>query len=713
MRLRFALVAMGMYLALMAGGTARGEEKRKANRLQHEKSPYLLQHAHNPVDWYPWGEEAFAKARKENKPILLSIGYSTCHWCHVMERESFEDEEIAKFLNANFVPVKLDREERPDVDRVYMTAYQAMSGGGGGWPLNMFLTPDLTPFYGGTYFPPRSRGGRPGFLDALNQLATMWKENGEELQKSAGENYEKLRKFLEEKEARSGGEGDLTTALLDSAVADLLEGGDSKDGGWGVGPKFPQPSHLRLLMRCGDEKEREFAYFTCRKMMRGGIYDQLMGGFHRYSVDAVWLVPHFEKMLYDQAQLTEVYLDAWLQTKDPAFREIAVQTAEYVLRDLTHPEGGFWSAQDAGSEGKEGKCFCWAEAELKKLLEPEEFAVVKGYYGVTAEGNFLDHSDPEPLLNQNIFSVVDPAKKWSDQEAGHLASAVKKLRAERLKRIPPSTDDKVLASWNGLMIAAMARAGRVLEEPRYLAAAVKAHRFVVAKLWDEKSGVLYHRWREGERDSSQQAESYLYFLRGTRVLYEMTLDPVYLTLALRLAEGAQERFYDKKNGGFFDGEERKDLVMRLKDDFDSAVPTPSSVGAFEFLVLGEMTGQEALREIGRKTLLGAAASFKDSSFSLPERLRALDFDLAKPSRLVVTEGAGREAMMKAAWESYRRNFVVLGNTGPLDEFTRGLGAIEGKATAYLCIGQSCREPATEAAVVRKFLNAPESLIEKE
>jgi uncharacterized protein YyaL (SSP411 family) len=350
--------------------------------------------------------------------------------------------------------------------------------------------------------------------------------------------------------------------------------------------------------------------------------------------------------------------------------------------------------------------------ELKKLLSAEEFEVVKKHYGVTPEGNFLDHSDPEPLLNQNILSVIDPAMKLGEKETGHLASAVKKLQAERLKRIPPSTDDKVLASWNGLMIAALARAGRVLDEPRYLASAEKAHGFVVAKLWDQKSGVLYHRWREGERDSSQQAESYLYFLRGTRVLYEMTLDPAYLTLALRLAEGAKERFYDAKNGGFYDGEVRKDLVMRLKDDFDSAMPTSGSVGAYEFLVLGEMTGQDELREVGRKTLRGTAATFQQSTFALPERMRALDFDLSKPSRLVVTEGTGREAMMKTAWEGYRRNFVALGNAGPLDEFTLGLGSIEGKSTAYLCIGQSCREPATESAVVRKFLSGAEAEIKK-
>lgn len=709
MRLGFALVGMGMYVALMAAGSVQAEgeaDGRKANRLAKEKSPYLLQHAYNPVDWYPWGEEAFEKARKEKKPILLSVGYSTCHWCHVMERESFEDEEIAEFLNAHFVAIKMDREERPDVDRVYMTAYQAMSGQGGGWPLNMFLTPELKPFFGGTYFPPRARSGRSGFLEVLQQLEKMWREKGDEVRSTASDSYDQLRAYLEGENKTKAPEGGLSEALVERAVASLLEGGDRSDGGWGNGPKFPQPSHLRFLMRCGGDEGRAFALLTCRKMMRGGIYDQLMGGFHRYAVDGIWLVPHFEKMLYDQAQLIEVYLDAWLLSGDAEFRRVAVETAEYVLRDLTHKDGGFWSAQDAQSEDKEGKCFCWTEADLQRLLADDEFAVVKRYYGVTPGGNFLDHSDPEPLPDQNILSVVELEKPLSEEEVVLLASAVGKLRVERAKRIPPATDDKVLASWNGLMIASLARAGRVLEEPRYLAAAERAHGFVVAKLWDAEAGVLYHRWREGARDSSQQAESYLYFLRGSRVLYEMTLKTAYLDLALKLAEGARQRFYDAERGGFFDGEKRPDLVMRLKDDFDSALPTPGSVGAFEFLVLGELTGRDDLRAVGRKTLEAAAGSFHESPFSLPERLRALDFELSKPSRLVLTPGEGREAMLRVAWSGYRRNFVVLGNDGPVDEFTRGLRALEGASTAYLCVGQACRLPETDPAKINAYLDGP-------
>jgi len=717
MRMGMALLGVGMVVVQVGGDQAWGEEGakegRKANRLLAEKSPYLLQHAYNPVDWYPWGEEAFEKARKEMKPILLSVGYSTCHWCHVMARESFEDEEIGKFLNAHFVSIKLDREERPDVDRVYMTALQAMSGDGGGWPLNVFLTPDLKPFYGGTYFPPRTKGGRPGFLEVLQEMERMWREQGEEVRGSAGENFTKLQEYLEARGREEGGAVTWNPEWLTKAATELMESGDPTDGGWGGAPKFPQPSHLRFLMRCGDEKAREFAFLTCRKMMDGGIYDQLMGGFHRYSVDAVWLVPHFEKMLYDQAQLIDVYLDAWQLSGDPAFRKVVEETADYVLRDLTHAEGGFWSAQDAGSEGKEGKCYCWTEGQLKGLLSEEEFAVVKKHYGVTASGNFVDHSDPEPLADQNILNVVEPGRAMSAEEKALLESGVVKLRAERLKRVPPSTDDKVLASWNGLMIAALARAGRVLKEPRYLAAAEKAHGFVVARLWDAEKGVLYHRWRDGERDDSQQAESYLYFLRGSRVLYEMTLKPGYLEMAVRLAEGARVRFYDEKHAGFFDGENREDLVMRLKDDFDSALPTPGSVGTVEFLVLGEMTGREEFRDVGRKTLEASAGVFAKSRFVLPERMRALDFDLSKPSRLVLTEGEGREALLDAAWSGYRRNFVVLGNKGPLDEFTLDLGSREGLATAYLCVGQACRAPETDAAKVRGFLEAPDSKVETE
>ncbi|NNM29431.1 MAG: thioredoxin domain-containing protein, partial [Akkermansiaceae bacterium] len=650
MRATIAWGLLALYGSGMGAAGAEEEEKaaeagKKANRLLEEKSPYLLQHAYNPVDWYPWGEEAFAKARQEEKPILLSVGYSTCHWCHVMERESFENEEIAKFLNEHFVSIKLDREERPDVDRVYMTAYQAMSGEGGGWPLNMMLTPDLKPFFGGTYFPPESKRGRPGFLEVLQQIRKVWSEQREEVLKTANTSHEQMQKYFEERPAAEGGAAELSAQLVADAVKEVAAAGDERNGGWGSGPKFPQPSNLRLLMRAGGEKERAFALKTCRKMMHGGIYDQIGGGFHRYAVDGIWLVPHFEKMLYDQAQLVDVYLDAWQISGDEGFKRVATETLDWVLRDMRHKDGGFFSAADAQSEGKEGKYWAWTEAELEKLLEAEELKAVKRHYGVTPTGNFIDHSDPDPLPDQNVLYVTGPTDDWTEAERKALESAVAKMRAARAKRVPPAVDDKVLASWNGLMIAAMARAGRTLGEDRYLEAAEKAHAFVVAKLWDGKQKVLYHRWREGERDDSQQAESYLYFLRGTRLLYETTLEADYLALAVDLAEGARKRLYDRERGGFFDGEKRKDLVLRLKDDFDSAMPTPSSVGAMEFAVLAEITGRKEFGEVSEKTLAGVGPALKESPFSVAEALRAVDFLVAKPSRLVITGGDRRREFL--------------------------------------------------------------------
>ena len=380
------------------------KEEHEPNRLAQEKSPYLLLHSHNPVDWYPWGAEAFEKARKEKKPILLSIGYSTCHWCHVMERESFEDETVAKFLNEHFVSIKLDREERPDVDGVYMKSFQALMGEGGGWPLNVFLTGDLKMFYGGTYFPPEPQHGRPSFMQILEGVDRAWREDREGVLKTGNELAKQLDLQLE---ASRGKEGDLTMEVVTNAVTTLAERIDPVNGGWGEGPKFPQPSHLMLLLTSEDKEAREKALFTCRKMAEGGIHDLIGGGFHRYATDGKWLVPHFEKMLYDQAQLLEIYCEAWRRSGEPLFRDTARGIADYVLAEMRDESGAFYSAQDAQSEGKEGKYWCWTLAELKELLDAKELAVVTRVFGLTEKGNFHDFSDPEALKNQNVLSIVE------------------------------------------------------------------------------------------------------------------------------------------------------------------------------------------------------------------------------------------------------------------------------------------------------------------
>jgi uncharacterized protein YyaL (SSP411 family) len=690
-------------LALLIG-TAWGEkDEKKANRLAKEKSPYLLQHAYNPVDWYPWGEEAFKKARDEKKLILLSVGYSTCHWCHVMERESFENEKIAGYLNKNFVAIKLDREERPDVDQVYMTAFQAMTQQSGGWPLNMFLTPDLKPLTGGTYFPPEDKDGRPGFFSVLKQIQGVWGKNREELLAQSKEMHARMGEYFAELHEGETEAGDLKASVVAQSLQRSLVGLDPEWGGLGTEMKFPQASIFRFLLQSGDEKAREAILKTCRHMMNGGIHDQVMGGFHRYSVDREWLVPHFEKMLYDQAQLLELYLDAWQISGDESFREVAAGITEYVLRDLTHPEGGFYCAQDAQSEGKEGKCFCWTVEELEKVLDAAEMKVAREILGVTDGGNFIDHSDPEPLKNLNILHFKKPRESCSAEEEKAVAGILAKLAKVRETRVPPATDDKVLASWNGMMIGALARAGRVMNEPRYLAAARKAHDFVKGKLWDKEEGRLYHRWREGERDESVQAESYLMLLAGTRKLYEAEVKAEDLAFCVQLAEGALKLFYDEKNGGFYQGEKRPDLVLRLKGQFDGAIPTESSVAVREFAVLAKMTDREDFKKVAEKTLRSYLGLIKEAPAGMGEMLMSLDFYLDEPGRIVIAGEEGREAMLKVAAGSYDPHRVIVGTEGPVSEFTAGLKAIDEKATAYYCVGQSCQLPVNDPVKLAALL----------
>jgi uncharacterized protein len=696
MLLRIGMIVCLSALTGWAQAAGPNEEKGKANRLLKEKSPYLQLHAYNPVDWYPWGEEAFKKARDEKKLILLSVGYSTCHWCHVMERESFENEEIAKYLNDNYVAIKLDREERPDVDQVYMTAFQAMTGENGGWPLNMVLTPDLKPLTGGTYFPPVDRGGRPGFGTVLRKIQAVWAENPEGIATQAGQSYEQLKQYFDESMTLKDGTGELEAAVVESSLQRVLTEIDPLWGGVGTEMKFPQVNIFRFLLHSKDPKAVEAVLKTCRHMSDGGIHDQVTGGFHRYAVDREWLVPHFEKMLYDQAQLLDLYLDAWQISGDEAFRKTAKGIADYVLRELAHPAGGFYCAQDAQSEGKEGKFACWTLAELEKVLSPEEVKLSREVLGVTAEGNFHDHSDPEALAGQNVLHFKKPAGQLSDAEKSVVEAIFTKLAVVRAKRVPPATDDKILASWNGMMIGALARAGLVLGDDAYLAAARKAHGFVKEKLWDGEKGVLYHRWREGERDQSLQAESFILFLSGTRKLYEATLDPEYLSLALELAAGAQKHFYDEKNGGFFQGEERPDLVLRLKGQFDGAMPTESSVAVREFVILAEITGREEFRAIAEKTLKSYLPLMKEAPTGMTEMLSSFRFFLSKPPRLVLVGKDGREQLQKVAAGYFDPSRITMGNEGAVSEFTAGLKPIEGQSTAYYCVGQSCQLPVNDA-----------------
>jgi uncharacterized protein YyaL (SSP411 family) len=711
---------------------------RHTNHLAREKSPYLLQHAHNPVDWFAWNDEAFAKARRENKPILLSIGYSTCHWCHVMERESFENEAVGQFLNEHFVSIKVDREERPDVDKIYMTFVQSTTGSGG-WPLNVFLTPDLKPFFGGTYFPPENRHGRPGFLQMLAQISDVWQHRLGEVQDSASELHARLELATSQTTVSSG---PLSENMLRQAGRLFKQMFDHEHGGFGDAPKFPQPSIPSALLRYGrrfqDEEAVRMVLKTCDCMAAGGINDQLGGGFARYSVDAEWLVPHFEKMLYDNAQLAQLYLDAHLISQEsfirnrdkvtspsprpsppgegelssaPAFNndpngrmgaeqetsryaDVARDILDYVLRDMTHPEGGFYSAEDADSEGHEGKFYCWTRVELTKLLTPEEFKVAERYFGITEHGNFTDHSHPTPLPNQNVLSVVDPV--LSPLEHDLLAMAKQKMFEARAQRIRPHLDDKILASWNGLMLAAFARAYAVLGEEEYRLAAEKNLAFIQAKLWlppgETGTGTLFHRWRDGERDQVQLLEAYAFQLSGVLELYEATLNPAVLDFAIALAEALLAKFYDPINGGFWQSGGGTDLIIRVKDDYDGAEPSGNSVATLALLKLGAITGHDRFLYPAAATLQFFSARLEKVPQAVPFLLHALDFRLGEPRRVVVAGDPSSDsarAMIHAAHSVYQPNKVVLGNQGSVEPFAKTLPAPNGPL-AFLCTGTACQ-----------------------
>ncbi len=670
------------------------EERGKINRLGEEKSPYLLLHADNPVDWYPWGEEAFAKAREEEKPILLSVGYSTCHWCHVMERESFRDAKVAEFLNEHFVSIKLDREERPDVDAVYMKKFQALTGQGGGWPLNVFLTPELKLFFGGTYFPPDSADGRPSFDDVLEGVERAWREERASVVTASEQLTEHLSSFFE---GSGGEEGEPAQETVAQVLSTLSARVDEENGGWGEVHKFPQASHLLFLLRSEEAKTREQALFTCRKMAQGGIHDHLGGGFHRYAVDKKWLVPHFEKMLYDQAQLLEVYCEAWRLTQEPLFRETATGIADYVLSEMRDSNGAFYSAQDAQSEGKEGKYWCWTLSELKELLDEPQLAVVQRVFGVTEEGNFYDFSDPEALTKQNVLSIV--AEPGDEEERYQEARAL--MTRHRAQRVPPATDDKILAGWNGLMIAALAEASLTLQEPRYLAAARKAFQTVAELLWDGQR--LANRWREDHVEESQQALNYLAMAKAGRQLYEVTLEGDFLEQGLRYLDTGCARFFDSEQGGFYDGEAREDLVLRLKEDFDNALPTASSLAAQELVWYAEMTDRADLRAKLLQTLTYFGQALREEPFALPALTQALAWHLEKPARLVVVgEGQLREEFLRLVATAPGGDLVVMSPDGPVSDFTKSLASDEG-VRAYLCKGNTCREPTTEPKKILQWL----------
>jgi uncharacterized protein YyaL (SSP411 family) len=681
------------------------------NRLGKEKSPYLLQHANNPVDWYPWGEEAFEKAARENKPIFLSIGYSTCHWCHVMEHESFEDETVARFLNQHFVPVKVDREERPDVDRVYMLFVQA-STGSGGWPMSVWLTPERKPFFGGTYFPPDNRFGRPGFRAILENLARAWSEDRARVEESGARVVEQLKEYA----AQGSGKGETGQAALDSAFYGFRRMFDSRWGGFGSAPKFPGPSVHNFLLRyyaaTKNEEALDMVLLTLREMAKGGMNDQLGGGFHRYSVDERWFVPHFEKMLYDQAQIAISYLEAFQITRDGQYAAAARGIFAYVERDLKHAGGGFFSAEDADSaadpakprEKREGAFYVWSREEINAILGSDA-PMFCDRYGVMADGNVEEDPHGE-FRGQNILyqscSIEETAAAHglsADEARGVLRSAAAKLLAKRVLRPRPHLDDKILASWNGLMISAFARGAQVLGEDRYADVARTAANFVRERLWDESRGVLLRRFRDGDAAIDGFLDDYAFSILAFLDLYETGFEPADFQFAVRLAQRALELFEDREDGGFFStAAGAENLILRLKDDYDGAEPSGNSMMTIALLRLARMTDRENFRRAAERTLEAFSVRMTSGGAGVPQMLAALSFALGRPMEIVLA-GPRDAAILAAIRRKFLPNAVVAGAT----EAPVPMPAIDGKATVYVCSNFACNLPVTEVNQLDELL----------
>jgi uncharacterized protein YyaL (SSP411 family) len=711
-----------------------------SNRLAREKSPYLLQHADNPVDWLAWGEEAFAKARAENKPIFLSIGYSTCHWCHVMAHESFENAEVAAVMNREFVNIKVDREERPDVDRVYMTFVQATTGSGG-WPMSIWLTPELKPFVGGTYFPPEDRWGQPGFTKVLERIAAAWKQNREKI----SEQGTKIIAALEQ--SAVAGIADpaqrLGAKTLDAAYQQIARGYDAHEGGFGVAPKFPRPVTLNFLARVHARNPKsesgkhalEMNLFTLRKMAAGGMHDHLGGGFHRYSVDAYWHVPHFEKMLYDQAQLAVAYLEAFQITREPVFEEVARDTLNYVRRDMTAKDGGFFSAEDADSlvagivdpgrsEKKEGAFYVWDKKEIDAVLGPPA-EIFNFHYAVKAEGNVPSGGDPHgEFTGKNILielgSTAATAKHFGKDELEVrelLTSAGETLFAVRAKRPRPHLDDKIITAWNGLMISAFARAAQVLGDAAYLETATGAAKFLRSQLYDPSRKVLFRNYREGRSAIEGFADDYAFLIQALLDLYEASFDIARLRWAIELQETQDRLFFDEERGGYFSGAGNDpSILLRLKEDNDSAEPAASSISALNLLRLAQIRNEQRFYERAEKTIDAFAPQIGHFPSAMPQMLVALDLSLSTPRQIVVAgerDSADTRALIAEVHRHFVPNKVLLFADGGerqryLEEkleALRGMKPIDGKPAVYVCENFTCKAPVTEAGSLRELLSS--------
>ena len=672
------------------------------NHLINETSPYLLQHAHNPVDWYPWGEEAFEKARSENKPVLLSIGYSACHWCHVMAHESFENEEIAKLMNENFVNIKVDREERPDLDQIYMNAVQMMTHHGG-WPMTVFLTPDAVPFYGGTYFPPQDRYNIPGFPRILMGVADAYRERPDDIRETGTSLIAELRRLSE----TGAADHPIEPELLDAAYAGMIRSYDSVNGGFGGAPKFPPAMALEFMLRTyvrtANRETLQMISHTCKQMANGGMYDQLGGGFHRYSTDSKWLVPHFEKMLYDNALLSRLYLHYFQVSGDESARETVEGILDYVLREMTHPDGGFYSTQDADSEGHEGKFFVWDFQEIQSALGETAAARFCEYYNITESGNFEGKNIPNVTRTLEDFAVAHNVSvaelKASLNESRRI------LFALRETRIKPDRDEKIITAWNGLMMASFAEAGIVLDRPDYTEAARGNAQFLIMNL--RQDGMLLRTWKDGQAKFNAYLEDYAFLAEGLLTLFETTGEFRWLTKSLALTVQMIAEFWDEEAGAFFfTGKSHENLIVRSKDFFDNATPSGNSVAAFVLLKLAILDGKEEFRNLATATLREIAGQARRYPSGFGYALSAVDFLLSTPKEVAIVGNNpfDIQPLLSEVWRHYLPNKVVAASYGiDIIPLLEGRVAVDGLPTAYVCENFTCKQPVTDVSSLREQL----------
>ncbi|MFX1437182.1 MAG: thioredoxin domain-containing protein [Promethearchaeota archaeon] len=678
------------------------------NKLKSEKSPYLLQHAKNPVHWYPWGEEAFTKARDEDKPIFLSIGYSTCHWCHVMAHESFEDNGVAELMNEVFLSIKVDREERPDIDKIYMTVCQMMIGSGG-WPLTIIMTPDKKPFFAGTYFSKETRFGRIGLLDLIKRIKELWKNQRNEILNSA----EQIAFSLQNIDQESPGEK-FSDSTLKKAYRQLSIQYDSVNGGFSTRPKFPTPHNLIFLLRywkrTGDNKALEMVEKTLLEMRKGGIYDHIGFGFHRYSTDTLWLVPHFEKMLYDQALIAIAYIEAYQATKNDLYRKTAEEIFTYVLRDMTSPEGGFYSAEDADSEGEEGKFYLWSKKDLEEILEKDELDLIINLFNIEESGNYLEEASGKKT-GRSILHLTNLPDKEIVDKINELRDTLFKTRENRSH---PHKDEKILTDWNGLMIAALAKGGIAFKEDKYIEIAKKAANFILSNLTDSNSKLL-HRYKDGVSEINGFLTDYSFFIWGLTELYEATFNINYLKSALELHKTQIEDFWDKNIGGFFfTSRYSEQLLTKQKDIYDGAIPSGNSIAMLNLLRLSYITGEHELEEKADKLLRVFSEKIKANPLAYTQFLVAIDFAVGPSYSLVIAGNSYAEDTKKfinLISNEYIPNKVLMlrkidQEVPDIDQYSNFVEYFydyEKKATAYVCINKTCKPPTHDINQTLEFL----------